>query len=101
MIELNCTPFEIMAVTGHRTMKEVERYGREYLMPVASQLCCYFACKFSSRFISHRDGAKYGVTCFMTSPHRSGFAAYQQMQHAVFNGHTRSILRLRGDALRR
>jgi integrase len=31
MIELDCTPFEIMAVTGHRTMKEVERYGREYL----------------------------------------------------------------------
>ena len=31
MIELDCSPFEIMAVTGHRTMKEVERYGREYL----------------------------------------------------------------------
>ena len=31
MIELDCTPFEIMAVTGHRTMKEIERYGREYL----------------------------------------------------------------------
>jgi hypothetical protein len=31
MIELDCSPFEIMAVTGHRTMKEIERYGREYL----------------------------------------------------------------------
>jgi integrase len=31
MIELDCSPFEIMALTGHRTMKEVERYGREYL----------------------------------------------------------------------
>jgi integrase len=31
MIELDCSPFQIMAVTGHRTMKEIERYGREYL----------------------------------------------------------------------
>jgi integrase len=31
MIELDCSPFEIMAATGYRTMKEVERYGREYL----------------------------------------------------------------------
>jgi integrase len=31
LIELDCSPFEIMALTGHRTMKEIERYGREYL----------------------------------------------------------------------
>jgi hypothetical protein len=31
LIELDCSPFEIMALTGHSTMKEIERYGREYL----------------------------------------------------------------------
>lgn len=31
------TPFEIMAVTGHRTTKEVERYGREYLRERAAE----------------------------------------------------------------
>jgi integrase len=31
------TPFEIMAVTGHRTMKEIERYGRQYLREQAAE----------------------------------------------------------------
>ena len=38
MIMDNHTPFEIMAVTGHRTMKEIERYGRHYLRERASRL---------------------------------------------------------------
>ena len=37
MIEEDCTPFEIMAVTGHRTMKEIERYGRDYLRERAAE----------------------------------------------------------------
>jgi integrase len=30
MIKDDCSPFEIMSVTGHRTMKEIERYGRDF-----------------------------------------------------------------------
>jgi integrase len=30
MITDDCSPFEIMSVTGHRTMKEIERYGRDF-----------------------------------------------------------------------
>jgi integrase len=30
MIRDDCSPFEIMSVTGHRTMKEIERYGRDF-----------------------------------------------------------------------
>ncbi|WP_048708099.1 tyrosine-type recombinase/integrase [Microvirga massiliensis] len=37
MIMDDHTPFEIMAVTGHRTMKEIERYGRQYLRERAAE----------------------------------------------------------------
>jgi integrase len=30
MVRDDCSPFEIMSVTGHRTMKEIERYGRDF-----------------------------------------------------------------------
>jgi integrase len=29
LAEAGCTPHEIAAITGHRTLKEVERYTRE------------------------------------------------------------------------
>lgn len=37
MIMDDHTPFEIMAVTGHKTMKEIERYGRQYLRERAAE----------------------------------------------------------------
>ena len=36
MIVDGCTPHEVMAVTGHRTLKEIDRYAREYLRQSAA-----------------------------------------------------------------
>jgi integrase len=37
LIQLDCSPHQIMAITGHRTVKEIERYGREYLREQAAE----------------------------------------------------------------
>ena len=36
MIMDGCTPHEVMAVTGHRTLKEIDRYAREFLRETAA-----------------------------------------------------------------
>jgi hypothetical protein len=37
LIQANCSFHEIMAITGHRSKKEIERYGREYMRGVAME----------------------------------------------------------------
>ncbi|MCK2055315.1 tyrosine-type recombinase/integrase [Methylobacterium sp. 37f] len=37
LIKLGCTVHEIMAITGHRSPKEVDRYGREYAREIAAE----------------------------------------------------------------
>ena len=34
---MKCTPHQIMAITGHTTMKEIERYTRKFLKREAAQ----------------------------------------------------------------
>lgn len=33
----DCNPHEIMAVTGHRTLKEMDRYARDYMRGKAAE----------------------------------------------------------------
>lgn len=37
LIRANCTVFEIMSITGHRSRKEIERYGREFMRGTAME----------------------------------------------------------------
>ena len=37
LISIGCTPHEVMAITGHRTLKEIDRYAREYAREQASE----------------------------------------------------------------
>lgn len=36
LIAEGCTPHQIMAISGHQTLKEVDRYAREYLRESAA-----------------------------------------------------------------
>jgi integrase len=37
LVQMKCTPHQIMAITGHTTMKEIERYTRKFLKREAAQ----------------------------------------------------------------
>ena len=38
LIKEDLSPHQIMAITGHRTLKEIDRYAREYLREQAAEL---------------------------------------------------------------
>jgi integrase len=51
MVRDDCSPFEIMSVTGHRTMKEIERYGRDFGRSQAAKQV------FENWLLKHRPAA--------------------------------------------
>lgn len=48
LIKVGCSTYEIMAITGHRTRKEIDRYARDYEREIAAHYA-------SQKWIAHRS----------------------------------------------